>query len=75
MLDIRVAEIREGIIKLNLKSDNLCQNINELRVDTKSQLKEITERQQEQDKAIAIIQRDLKTAFNRIDEIKEMEQK
>ena len=70
-----MAEIREGIIKLNLKSDNLCQNINELRVDTKSQLKEITERQQEQDKAIAIIQRDLKTAFNRIDEIKEMEQK
>ena len=68
--DNKMSEIREGIIKLNLKSDNMCQNLTELRVETRSQMKEISDKLCDHDKKIAVIERDLKTAFHRIDEIR-----
>lgn len=60
--------IKEGLLKANLKLDQVCTVQTEIRNDVKgldSQLREM-------DKRITVVERDLKTAFIRIDELKEV---
>jgi len=56
----------ENFIKVNLKLDTLCQNITEIRSDIKSTANRVGELE----KDIIALQRDMKTAFNQIDELK-----
>ena len=61
-----LASLREGILKANMKLDQVCTTTNETRTDIKalnSSLGEI-------DKRVTVVERDLKTAFIRIDELK-----
>lgn len=59
--------IRENLLKVNLKLDQVCVTTNE----TRSDIKLMNTKIQNLDKEIEVIKRDLKTAFIRIDEIKE----
>ena len=61
------AELSSGVFKANVKLDQVCATVNEMRVDIKAMNKTLTEHGEE----IAVIKRDLKTAFNRIDEVRE----
>lgn len=63
----QLEEIRTGLIKVNMKLDQVCVTTNETRSDIKAMNTQI----QELDKELSIVKRDLKTAFNRIDELKE----
>jgi capsule polysaccharide export protein KpsE/RkpR len=58
--------IREGLIKANIKLDQVCAVTNETRTDIKSLNKDIVEL----DKRMSVIERDVKTAFMRIDELR-----
>ena len=59
--------INQGLIKANMKLDQTCQQINELRLDVKNLSSSINE----VDRRVAVLERDMKTAFIRIDELKE----
>ena len=59
--------IREGLIKANIKLDQLCAVTNETRTDIKSLNKDIVEL----DKRISVVERDIQTAFLRIDELRD----
>ena len=59
--------IREGLIKANIKLDQVCAVTNETRTDIKALNKDIVEL----DKRISVIERDVKTAFMRIDELRD----
>lgn len=59
--------IRESLLKVNMKLDQVCSTTNETRSDIKSMNIKI----QNLDTEIEIIKRDLKTAFSLIDELKE----
>ena len=59
--------IREGLIKANIKLDQLCAVTNETRTDIKSLNKDIVEL----DKRISVVERDIQTAFFRIDELRD----
>lgn len=61
------SEIHEALLKLNLKTDQICQTTNETRTDIKAMDRRINEL----DKEVGITKRDLETAFVRIDELKE----
>ena len=63
----RLEEIRESLIKCNMKLDTVCATTNETRADIKAMNTQI----QELDKELSVVKRDLKTAFTRIDELKE----
>jgi len=59
--------IKEGVLKANMKLDQVCATTTELRSDIKSMdrdLKNYSER-------LTAVERDLKTAFTMIDDIKE----
>lgn len=59
--------IREGLIKANIKLDQVCAVTNETRTDIKALNKDIVEL----DKRISVIERDVQTAFLRIDELRD----
>lgn len=59
--------IREGLIKANIKLDQLCAVTNETRTDIKALNKDIVEL----DKRISVVERDIQTAFLRIDELRD----
>lgn len=59
------AEIEKSLLKVNIKLDQLCATTNETRSDIKSLNKDL----QGLDKRVSIIERDLETAFNLIDQI------
>ena len=59
--------IKESVLKLNMKTDQICVTTNE----TRSDIKAMTQRIDEVEKELAVQKRDLVTAFNKIDEIKE----
>ena len=61
------AELQSGVFKANMKLDQVCATTNETRADIKAMNKTLAEHGEE----IAVIKRDLKTAFNRIDEVRE----
>jgi len=58
--------IKDSLLKANLKLDQVCATTNE----TRSDIKAMDARMQVLDKELAIVKRDLKTAFTRIDELK-----
>ena len=60
------ASLKEGIFKANMKLDQLCATTNETRSDIKS----MTQILNEHSESIAVIKRDLETAFMRIDELR-----
>lgn len=55
----------EALIKMNVKLDQICATTNETRSDIKSMNTKIVE----QDKRLTIVERDVKTAFRKIDEL------
>lgn len=59
--------IREGLIKANIKLDQVCAVTNETRTDIKALNKDIMEL----DKRISVVERDVQTAFMRIDELRD----
>ena len=58
---------KENNIKMNMKLDVLCQNTNQILLKQEKQ----EDRLQNVEKEQVILQRDLKTAFNAIEELKE----
>lgn len=59
--------IRESLLKMNMKLDQVCSTTNETRTDIKSLNKDM----QDIDIRVAILERDLKTAFHQIEELKQ----
>lgn len=62
------ASVREGVFKANLKLDQLCATVNDIKTDIKSMDAKLADHSQ----AIAVLKRDLETAFMRIDELRDM---
>lgn len=58
--------IKESLLKVNMKLDQVCSTTNETRTDIKSLNKDM----QNLDVKVAILERDLKTAFTLIEELK-----
>lgn len=65
--DQKLSTIHESLLKANLKLDSVCATTNETRADIKSMQTQVNAL----DKRIGIAERDLQTAFIRIDELKE----
>ena len=65
--DAKFDGIKESLLKANIKLDQVCATTTETRTDIKALNKDIVEI----DKRIAIVERDVKTAFLRIDELRE----
>lgn len=63
--DAKMEEIRTSCLKANLKFDSVCGTLTDIKTDVKAMQKQVNDAQQE----IAVVKRDLKTAFNRIDDI------
>ena len=59
--------IKESLIKVNMKLDQVCATTNETRADIKSMQNQYSE----MDKRIAVIERDMKTLWNKVDELRE----
>ena len=58
--------IKESLLKVNMKLDQVCSTTNETRSDIKSMNREI----KEMDTRVVVLERDMKTAFNNIEELK-----
>lgn len=58
--------IKENLVKCNMKLDQICTTTNETRADVKA----MDSRIQDIDKRTSILERDLSTAFVRIDELR-----
>lgn len=65
--DIRMEALKESLLKANVKLDQLCAMFTETRTDIKVVNTSLTE----MDKRLSVVENDLKTAFMRIDEIRE----
>lgn len=63
----RLNHINEGLLKANMKLDTVCATTNETRTDIKALSTSLSEI----DKRVSVIERDMQTAFMRIDELKE----
>ena len=63
----KIDTINQSLIKANMKLDTACASIGELRLDVKALSSSINE----MDRRVTILERDVKTAFVRIDELKE----
>lgn len=63
----KMDNINQSLIKVNMKLDQACNTINELRIDIKS----LNTSVQDLDRRVTILERDLKTAFVRIDELRD----
>lgn len=58
--------IREGLLKANIKLDTVCSTTTETRADIKSMTKDLISI----DRRVTGLERDMKTVFNAIDELK-----
>ncbi len=65
--DAKFDGIKESLLKANIKLDQVCATTTETRTDIKALNKDVVE----MDKRIAIVERDVKTAFMRIDELRD----
>lgn len=63
----KIDTINQSLIKANMKLDASCQSLTELRLDVKALSQSIND----MDRRVTILERDVKTAFIRIDELKE----
>ena len=61
----KIELINQSLIKANMKLDQTCQQLSELRLDVRNLSSSINEI----DRRVTILERDVKTAFNKIDEI------
>ena len=59
--------LREGIFKANMKLDMVCNTTTDIKTDIKA----MDSKLEEHGKQIAVISRDLETAFMRIDELRD----
>lgn len=59
--------LREGIFKANMKLDMVCKTTSDIQTDIKA----MNSKLEEHGKQIAVISRDLETAFIRIDELRD----
>lgn len=64
------SSLREGVVKLNIKLEQICSTTNEIRTDVKAMDNKVIEQGEE----IAVIKRDVQTAFKRIDELREQKE-
>lgn len=64
--DAKFEGIKESLLKLNLKLDQVCTTTNETRSDIKSLNKDMSDLE----KRIIILERDMKTAFTILEDIK-----
>lgn len=64
--DSETEEIKTSLIKCNMKLDQLCATTSAIQTDIKA----MQSRVNDVEKTIGVMQRDLQTAFVRIDEIK-----
>lgn len=64
--DAKFDGIKESLLKANIKLDQVCATTNETRSDIKSLNKDLAE----MDKRISVVERDVQTAFMRIDELR-----
>lgn len=64
--DLAMNGIKESLLKVNMKLDQVCSTTNETRTDIKSLNKDM----KDIDVRLVIVERDLKTAFHQIDELK-----
>lgn len=62
----KIEQINQSLIKANMKLDQTCKQLSELRLDVRNLSSSINEI----DRRVTILERDVKTAFNKIDEIK-----
>lgn len=65
--DQKLSGIKESLLKANMKLDQVCSTTSETRVDIKSLNKDLID----MDRRVTIIERDVKTAFTEIRELKE----
>ena len=65
--DVKFNGIKEGVLKANMKLDQVCATTNETRADIKSLNKDL----KDMDTRVVVLERDMKTAFNNIKELKE----
>ena len=63
----QLEEIKTGLIKVNMKLDQVCATT----IETRSDIKAMNQQIQMLDKELEVVKRDLKTAFNRIDELRD----
>lgn len=64
--DAKFEGIKESLLKANMKLDQVCATTNETRSDIKSLNRDIIAI----DKRVSVVEKDLKTVFNQIDELK-----
>lgn len=65
--EARLEALKESLLKANIKLDQLCATTNETRADIKALNTAIID----MDKRVSVVENDLKTAFMRIDELRE----
>lgn len=65
--DAKLDGIKESLLKANMKLDQVCATTNETRTDIKVLNKDLANLEKE----VVVLKRDLKTAFVRIDELRE----
>lgn len=65
--DAKLESLKEALLKANIKLDQVCATTNETRSDIKALNTSIIE----MDKRLSVVENDLKTAFMRIDELRE----
>lgn len=65
--EIEKNSLREGVFKANMKLDMVCNTTTDIKTDIKA----MDSKLEEHGKQIAVISRDLETAFIRIDELRE----
>ena len=63
--DLAMNGIKESLLKVNMKLDQVCSTTNETRTDIKSLNKDM----KDMDVRLVIVERDLKTAFNKLAEM------
>lgn len=63
----RLENLSEALIKANIKLDQVCATTTETRTDIKTLHNSMIE----MDKRLSVVESDLKTAFRRIDELRE----
>lgn len=63
--DLVMNGIKESLLKVNMKLDQVCSTTNETRTDIKSLNKDM----KDLDIRLVIVERDLKTAFHQLEEI------
>ena len=65
--DSKMEEIRTSCLKANMKLDTACGQLNTISADVKSMQTQINQTEMK----VAVIERDQKTTFTRVDELRE----